>query len=269
MVTKVILERVGVLFPILFFITPLFSQKSVNFSEYNTYTRSGISLNALMFEKAKFSNVQGRSIVTSHAIYSFQVGYMLKFRKTHKWSYLSGIFLTYEPGFNVSLNIEPYDLRNQDSDGLHDKYKTYPEVRSISIPLYIERKFKLFDRIAHHFTAGINLKYLTQGSISGYVTTSNEDLSNSWVIFALEGSTPNNKIQGSALLSSGLYFTSKFALFNLSIQYNVNFQDLYNGEYFIGNLNVTPESRGKYSLSGNYFSLSLTTYIKKPKKKLN
>jgi hypothetical protein len=81
--------------------------------------------------------------------------------------------------------------------------------------------------------------------------------------------SPDNAVQGSFEIGTGLIFPINKVLLKSKIIYVMNFQNIMEGEYLFDNMFVSPRSYGQYELSGNYLTVLFSVSLKKSKRKQN
>ena len=98
-----------------------------------------------------------------------------------------------------------------------------------------------------------------------YIGRSQDSQDNTILLIYLEAQSPKNWLQGALMGGFEIKKQIKKNLFGLSVVYVHNIQNTLEGEYWIQNLINVPDSNGKYSLSGNHTTISLTFRLPKTK----
>ena len=110
------------------------------------------------------------------------------------------------------------------------------------------------------------MKYLPLGEIRFTQSFVSEELSERREVFGIKAFSPSNAFQGSFIMGAGFSYALKKILLNIDFIYVANFQNVLEGEYQFANLVVSPDTRGSYTLSGNYIGLLVTLNLARPQK---
>ena len=192
---------------------------------------------------------------------SFQLGVKYHFLKDKQWGFNTGISMTLMSQGNFSFSLKEEDVY-ANYEGFEGSAKEYGDMY-ISIPLNVEFKKRIKQKVYFNFNTGINIYFLRRGGVEFIHVLVSEELQEKREGFALYENTQHNQLQVSAIFSTGLYFTLNKFMLQTNIIYNKTFQNLLEGEYQFGNLFVSEPTRGDYIISGDFIGLSTTVYFKK------
>ena len=240
------------------------AQHENNLSSFNNYGKWGYSITPLLYNKASITRNFGNAILHNRSTPSFQIGVIRHFYRDKSWSFNTGVNLTLLPLYNLFFTLKNEDVF--DDFGGEEFFKDYAYLY-FSIPLNLEFKKQLSKTVYYNVSLGINIYYLTDSRQELIFTLHNQNNTEAREVFALFQETQNNKIQASAVISTGFYFMFNRFMLQTNIVYNKNFQNLWEGEYQFGNLLVSEPTRGNYTISGDFIGLSTTVYFKKRTRK--
>jgi len=247
------------------FILGSFAQDDLNnfnfFSEYRNY---GFFVTPIFFKKASITRDFGNTTLENKSIFAVQFGVKKHFYKEQEWSIITGLNFTPLPFYNLSFKLDNEDVIFDEDELFADKSFGH---FYISIPIQIEHKMQLSNKVFFNSNLGLNISYLSHGGVALTLAMTDEDNNITREVFGLRESTQNNEIQASATISAGLYFPLKYFLLQTNIVYNKTFQDVLEGEYRFGNLLISDPTQGNYKASGDFIGLSTTIYFKKRNKK--
>lgn len=228
------------------------------------YHRLAFIAGPVVYNKAKLTPQYGDYTFTNKPIWGFNAGLEYDFFPDRKWSLVSGLFLAYEPVFNLEYTIKKEDIYpdyTEDSEG-EDKMYANP---SFSVPVLAKLNIQAGEKMFLYFISGIKLMYFPPGGATLSVIYRNEDNTEAKEVFGIIADSPDNAIQGSFEIGTGVSIPLKRFLIKSSLIYVINFQNTIEGEYQFGNLYVSPPSSGYYELSGNYLGLMISASLARKK----
>lgn len=187
--------------------------------------------------------------------FSYQFGFYYNFAQSGNFNFKTGVIAKeFIPKFD--LNIDNAELGNVDY--LLTEYDPYNQF-IISIPIKTDYYLKLNQKFNLTFGAGLNLNLITGASTEmlTHIYVIDRDIYHSQ-------SDPQNNINFSYELSTGIQYKSKWALLDLSFFINNSlFPDYTSGQYSIVNLNNSPAKTGNFVIQSNFYGLSLNVSPKK------
>lgn len=132
------------------------------------------------------------------------------------------------------------------------------------VPITAEYIFPTKQKVNYSLGAGLGMSYYQYNEgLSGYLEIGHIPISS-------EDYIGNGNYFTSGHIMASMYFKSKGGtLFQASLTYKKSFKDFRKGEYSFTNLQQSPDITQKFSQSGDFIGLSLTTYFKKKSNKAN
>lgn len=229
------------------------------------YRNWGVTMAAALYDKAELSQQYGAQDFKNFKTVSFNAGFEYDFYPEKAWSFQTGLFIGYEPAYNIEYTIAKEDVITplDDDEQKAKAFGTY----SFSIPLYFSLQKKVGKNIYAYVKTGLRYMRYTYGSASFSAFYTSEDGSEVHENFGLRLKTQEFENYGSWIIGVGTSFAAKNFLLKTNLLYVMNFQPIMFGEYQFANLEVSEPTRGDYTLSGNYFALSFTIHFNKPKDK--
>jgi hypothetical protein len=196
--------------------------------------------------------------------FSKQFGFYYNFAQSKNVNFKTGVIAKeFSPRFH--LNVSNEDLASaypKSNEGLSDF--SLSEQFVLSIPFKTEYFYKINDKLNLVAGLGINLDLRTGSHSENQLSISvlDKNGANSTRILRIQNTEP--KITGSSDVSVGLNYKTKFALFQLEGFYNTQILSYAaSGVYYFSNLDVSANKTGVYTVTGNYYGLSLQISPKK------
>lgn len=244
----------------------IFAQSNIEYPELNKYSRIGISVGGILFNKARLSDQYGPYAIEPKPTlsYSFGITYNLPIHK--KWSVETGLFFVHEPALRFDYTILEKDLPETWDSNIDEKFTDFI-MYTPSLPLYLKYKIKINKNSYLNFQTGIKAMFLIPSASSSYSVSIHDD-SLTYKLMSINSESPEPFFYGSFVTGIGYSITTKYVLFQANINYISNFQSTFKGFYEFYNLRESPDSGGKYTLSGDHLSFTITAHFKKSKKKL-
>ena len=245
----------------------LFSQENTTYSNLDNYYKWGIVVGSSVYDKAKIEKTFGDYTFTNRNPLSYNIGLEYDFYPSKKWSFVTGLWITKEPLYNIKYRIFQKDLYPHFTEDLVDYSMGYG-IPTFSFPLLLRYNLKASQNIYFNFFSGLKAMYFPPGTSYYGVEISKEDFSDVREIFGLKMESQDFSFYGSFVIGAGASFARKKVLLKARAIYVMNFQNTINGEYQFGNMFSSPPARGTYELSGNYIGILLTANLKKSKNPL-
>jgi hypothetical protein len=245
-----------------------FAQNNKYYPELSKYSHWSIIAGPAIYNKAKLYPEYGEYTFENRPIWSFNAGFEYDFIPDGKWSFTTGIIVGYEPVYSIELRIKNEDIYPHFTEDWVDETKSYA-IPSFSFPLLARLNIQVNKKMFAFFTTGLRAFYFPPGEASLSWVFHNEDMTESREVFGMRMVSPDNAVQGSFEIGTGLIFPINKVLLKSKIIYVMNFQNIMEGEYLFDNMFVSPRSYGQYELSGNYLTVLFSVSLKKSKRKQN
>ncbi len=242
-----------------------FSQVTFEYYALKKYHKWGIITGPVLYNRAKLEPQYGEYTFENRPIWGFNAGFDYDFHPANKWSFITGLIVALEPVYNIKYSFKEEDIYPQFKGGDVDKAKMYA-MTSFSAPLLIRLNLQIGDKMFMNFRTGLKVMYFPSGFASFSLTYHNKDNTEAREVFGLKAESPDNWIQGSFVIGTGVSYALKKILIKANLVYVMNFQNTMEGEYLFDNLFVSPRSYGFYKLSGNYIGLLFTINLAKRQK---
>jgi len=265
---KTLLKNIiGSLLLIMFF-TEGKAQPNANrvFGKLDEYRNWGVHIGPSLYNKASSTLEYGKYSIENHAIPNFNFGFNYHFPLQRNWSIISGVWITPEPMFHLSYKIETEDLPYPYHSSSFFKEKGYG-IYDFSIPILLNKNWHWRKKIFFDLQLGIKLMHFPHMNGDVLVTLS-QNGNNRKEIFYMEMTSSENPIYSSAILGGGISFTLNNVIIHSTLYYVHNFKNIRTGYYKFSNFSYSPDSYGKYTLSGSYLYLQFAVRLRKSKKKL-
>lgn len=146
--------------------------------------------------------------------------------------------------------------------GFKEYIKEYSSVY-ISVPLNIEYRKKISNKLIFNSSVGLDISYITNSRDDISIQLSSDELNETREVFAAYFETQEKQFQGALAFGAGFYIPLNKLMLQVNLIYNKSFKYLLEGEYQFGNLLVSEPTRGDYKISGDFFGLSTTVYMRK------
>ena len=261
----IITTIVGLVLTIVF-APKVFSQVTTEYYALKKYHKWGIIAGPVLYNRAKLEPQYGEYTFENRPVWGFNAGFEYDFRPANKWSFITGLIVALEPVYNIKYSFKEEDIYPQFKGGDVDKAKMYA-MTSFSAPLLIRLNLQIADKMFMNFRTGLKVMYFPSGFASFSLTYHNKDNTEAREVFGLKVESPDNRIQGSFVIGTGVSYALKKILIKANLVYVMNFQNTMEGEYLFDNLFVSPRSYGFYKLSGNYIGLLFIVNLAKRQKK--
>lgn len=135
------------------------------------------------------------------------------------------------------------------------------------LPITVE--YMLFDKskINFSFGAGFGLSFYEFTDLeTRTLRIGSQDVPKQ--IMHIANQTNNkNPFYTSVHIEANVYFKTKGFLLKANIIYNKSFKPYRTGDYEFLNLELSPNTKGKFEQSGDFLGVGLTVYLKKQKKR--
>ncbi len=257
-----------VLFLVIFLVPASFAQSNTYYPELSRYSHWSIIAGPALYNKAKLYPEYGEYTFENRPIWSFNAGFEYDFIPDGKWSFTTGVIVGYEPVYSIEYRIKEEDIYPHFTEDCVDEAKMYA-MPSFSFPLLARLNIQVNKKLFAFFTTGLRALYFPHGEASYSLIFSNPDQNESREVFGMRMVSPDNAVQGSFEIGTGLIFPVNKVLLKSRIIYVMNFQNIIEGEYLFDNMFVSPRSYGLYELSGNYLAVLVSVSLLKSKKNLN
>jgi hypothetical protein len=244
----------------------LFAQESKRYPVLSKYHKFGIIAGPVLYNKAELYPQYGEYSFKNKHIWGFNAGFEFDLFPDRKWSFLTALMFSYEPVYNLDYRIKKEDLYPVYTEDDYGEARMYANP-SFYVPLLVRLNIQANQQLFVNFLTGLRVLYFPPGGASLTVTYHNENDTESKEVFGIRAESPDNALQGSFVIGSGMAFAWNYILFKTSIIYVMNFQNIIEGEYQFGNLSVSDPTRGYYELSGNYIGLLVSVSLAKKKNK--
>ena len=225
------------------------SQNSVEEIKSN---RFNVLVGVSLYEKGLYTQDTGDVKVMSINPKSLNLGFEYAIFQKNSFRINSGFFVSFEPEDNFKFNYR--DL-NGEKELAHRLFPMY----SLSIPIIFEYVKPVNKAISLSALLGVRGVFISEGIQSKYLLNS---ASNSKV-FELENFDDGNKVLGSIIVGVGMKRFFRMTEVGLRLSYVNNLKNIYNGGYRINEPIDNSLTKGKYSISGNYFGILFTVSIPK------
>jgi len=247
-----------ILFLLIFLLyNSLFAQELNRFPALSNYSKWSIVAGPALYSKAKLYPQYGDYTFDNKLIWSFNAGIEYDLIPDGKWSFTTGILMGFEPVYNIRYRIKEEDIYPEYTEDCTGDAKMYANP-SFSFPLLARLNIQVNDKTFAYFTAGLRALYFPSGEAEFTLRLSSPELDESREVFGIRLYSPENELQGSFVIGTGIMLPVKRILLKSSLKYTINFQNIIEGEYLFDNLFVSPDSRGEYELSGNYLALMVS-----------
>lgn len=243
----------------------IFAQSNIEYPELNKYSRIGFSVGGVLFNKARLSDQYGPYTIEPKPTlsYSFGITYNLPIHK--KWSVETGLFFLHEPALRFDYTILQKDLPETWDSNIDEKFTDFI-MYTPSLPLYLKYRIKINKNSYLNFQTGMKAMLYFPSSSKFIQSIQNDSLIST--LLGVKTMSPDSYIHGSFVSGIGYSIATKYVLIQANINYTSNFQSTNKGFYSFINLRESPDSGGKYTLSGDHFSFTITAHFTKSKKKL-
>lgn len=241
------------------------AQPTAHYPVLEHCSKLSIFAGPVIYNRASISPQYGEQTIESLPIYGFIAGLEYDFFPSRKWSVITGLHTAIEPAYKLIFTLKQSDLYDHFHDDLTHKDKMY-SMFSFSSPLLLRLNIQSGNKTFISFLTGFKAKYFPNGSAEMVVAVSNEEQSETREVFGLKLESPENSIQGSFVVGTGLTHALEKVILKANIIYVMNFQNAMSGEYQFSNLATSPDSRGDYRFSGNYLGLLFSVSLNKKTK---
>lgn len=227
------------------------------FDVFNEYTRLGISVQPILYKGAEFSKSNITNFKTTAYIPGIQFAIRYHFNPAKAFSINTGLILTWTPYAKYSFILNEEDIYNPSVSSYKRKII---DDKNLLIPINFEYKLRVGRDLYLNFNGGINTSMQGGGGGSNIFDIKNDKGAN---IEAYKVEYSRAYFYFSTTLSSGLYFTLNRYMLRVNLLYNKSLNDFEKGNYYFTNLRSSPNEKGTYNFSGDYFGLSTTIYFKR------
>ncbi|HKK11094.1 MAG TPA: hypothetical protein VJ939_09665, partial [Bacteroidales bacterium] len=239
------------------------SQTSPDYPMMNKYRQWSFVAGASLYNKGKAIQQYGNYTIETLPMMSYNAGFEYDFHPDRQWSFISGMYVALEPGYNVEYSINEEDMFPQ-FGAETERYHAYG-ITTFSFPFLVSLKKQVHKKMLANLRVGLKAMYFPPGGLYLGVSYHNEDDTDVREMFGLYADSPRNSWQGSFVVGTGMHLMEKYGLLKAQLFYVMNFQNTMKGEYLYGNLLQSGDSRGYYKLSGNYVGLLFSYSFKKRK----
>lgn len=252
---------VGLILTIIF---PLFApaQQSVDFPALSKYRNWSVFVGPVRYDRATITPKYGDYTFDNKPILGFNAGFEYDFYPDKKWSFVTGLYTAIEPVYNLEFTIKGMDIYSEFDQNYTSHINMYSLV-TFSSPALFKLNIQTSKKSFASFLAGLRVMYFPHGSADMVYAFTSEELSETTEVFGLRLESPENSFQGSFVIGTGFAYALDRVLLRTNIVYVMNFQNIMAGEYQFANMLVSPDTRGKYELSGNYLGLMFGISLKK------
>lgn len=234
----------------------------IGFESFENQSKWGLYVAPVYYQKAHSKPKTGEYELKNKNITSFNFGLDYVASPQNEWTFRSGIHLNILPYYNFEYEILDNDL--PDTFFAQDRVELKELGQLIlSVPLQIEWKKQMGNKLFFSVSSGIELVYLRPGAVSVTYAYIREELQEAREVFAFYAETKKTSIYPNFIIAPGFYFISSKVIFQTSLVYQKPIIGYFKGEYQFGNLDISAPTRGNYKLSGEYFGLGLTLFLKK------
>lgn len=266
MVDNKILKRVA-LGVILFYSFLAQAQKNHNYyEEFEGFKKIGFYASIDYNRKTTFDAFQRSYSLSANNSLSYTLGFDYVYKPTSEFSFRTGLYLRKVPFFNFDINIPAAVNPANFADDLNDTFKTSGNL-VFSVPIFYELKKQFGKNIFFSAIGGLDITILSKGTISTSVFVTDVNNDNSFEIFSAIAETNSFPLYPNLVLRPGFYFTGKKTIIHVSFIYQKALVPFFEGEFQFGNLIDAEPVRDDLRLSGDYFGIGLTVFLKKKKKK--
>lgn len=243
------------------------AQMDAEYPELYKYHKLGLIAGPILYNRAQLHPQYGDYTFKNKPMWGYNVGIEYDFFPARKWSFITGLMLGFEPVYRIEFTIKHEDTYPEYyTEDWTDAAYAYANP-SFSTPLLVRLNLQADDRIFIYFTTGLKVMYFPPGEASFSIIFHNENDTEAKEVFGLRLFSPDNSFQGSFVIGSGISLALKRILLKTTFIYVMNFQNIIEGEYQFGNLEVSAPARGDYELSGNYIGLLFSASLSKRKHK--
>jgi len=243
----------------------IFAQNNIEYLELEKYSRFGLSVGGVLFNKARLSDQFGPYAIEPKPTLSYSFGIIYNLPIHKKWSIETGLFFVHEPSLRFDYTILQKDLPETWDSNIDDKVNAFI-MYTTSLPLYLKYSIKINNNSYLNFQAGMKAMLYFPSSSKFVQSIQNDSLIST--LLGVKTMSPDSYIHGSFVSGIGYSIATKYVLIQANINYTSNFQSTNKGFYSFINLRESPDSGGKYTLSGDHLSFTITAHFKKSKKKL-
>lgn len=261
MVKKINIAIVGLILTIAF-PNATHGQQQGRYPVLKKYRKLGFIVGPALYDKGVLEPQYGNYSFENHRMPGFNAGLEYNFFPDRRLSLVTGLFFALEPVFKASYKIDRYDLFPEFKDDLTNKTTMYG-FYSISSPVLLQLNIQTSNKIYLSFFSGLKAMYFPEGEAEMIQAISSEELSEHREIFGIKAESPEKQYFVSFVMGVGGAYALKNILLTTRLLYVLNFKNTISGEYLYSNLLTSPDSRGDYKLSGNYFGLLFTIRLKK------
>lgn len=244
------------------------------FPAFTGFKKTGYHISGMCYFPAKVTRSYGNYVLKNHFTLSGRIGLDHVFNPNKKWSLRTGLFLDLVPFLNYSAEILKKDLPKEYEKYVYRIEDKYISKFNFTVPLSFSVKKQIGAKQYVGLNIGGELMLMSNGGFSGGYGFSNDEINDDREVFAIYANTTLGRfwVYPSLKISPEFYIVRQKLIYVLSVAYKKSVVNYFTGEYQFGNLEESAPTRGSYKLSGDYFSLGLTIFLKKkkqPKIKVN
>jgi hypothetical protein len=229
---------------------------------HNEFSKFSFVLQPSILESSEAQNSDGSTYPSMNFTndFSWQFGFYYNFAQSGNFNFKTGLIAKeFTPKFDLNISNEDigYGIEYYLTD--YDAYNQF----IISIPFKTDYYLKINPKLNFVIGAGLNLDIITGGFPEMTTSVTVWDYSdNSKDIFFAKSNHENITFSGE--ISAGFNYKTKYALWDLSFFYNKNFGPApATGEYYIYNLEISPDKEGTFEIESNFYGFSLAISPKK------
>ncbi len=244
------------------FLKTAYSQEQKSYYDLSKYSKWSLVAGPVLYNKAKLTPQYGDLTFENKPMLGFNAGILYDFNPDKKWSFQTGLIVAKEPIYSIRFKILNNDLPSYYQGDLTENYKSYA-LYTFSFPLLLRLNIQTGRKTFASFLTGLKAMYFPSGSSDYTYAISSMEHADYREIFGLKLESPENSIQGSFVIGSGLSYAMEKVLLKANLIYTMSFQNTISGEYQFANLFTSADTRGYYDLSGNYLGLLFSASLKK------
>lgn len=216
-----------------------------DFSYFDSYNNFGFSVAKFSYRNSEFDR-SDIAVISADRYKGLQLGFRYHYNKDKPWSFNSGLLFNYMYNSTINFKNEEVNLK----DNLKNKFY-------VQLPISAEVKMRLGYNIYFNFNMGLTFSHMNG---SDYISSLNVEDDTATEIFRITYND-GSLIHISSLLESGVYITFNKFMLKVNMIYNKSFDDIWEGEYVIKDLQNTTELHGSFRNVGDYFGVSTTIYL--------
>lgn len=218
-----------------------------------------VSVGYSMYTPADFKFESGFYPIKSKILNSYKIALDFDIIKKGNFILRTGMSVTKEPALHFDITVP---AKGTPAGHLPFDPSSYA-ILTYSVPLNVVYNIR-FKKYIFSPIIGIKAMIFPKGRTK-FRGWARDSQNNPILLIHLEAQSPKNWLQGALMGGFEIKKQIKKNLFGLRVVYVHNFQNTLEGEYWIQNIENVPDSNGKYSLSGNYTTISLTFRLPKTK----